>query len=563
MVPRALVLIGLSVGLLWPVFGRAATFTVGNDPACLYGSIQSAVDAAEMSGDPDIDIRIARSGTYSNTAIDITDRSLRLVGGYDSCSDPEPSGRTTLSGTGGASDTVIDIVGSSTPTDVFLINLGITGGDPGTNNYGGGIAIGGNVDVVLNNVAVTSSTADLGGGIYIDGRLGASLFVDQDSTISSNTARLGGGGIYCTDVGGEASSKSVRVDAPLIGNGAVQGGGVYAQSCSYLHRANPGGNELVLNNATDSGGAIFADGSSVITLSGNPNALVNVTFNTAGADGGGISLDGGSRLDALNAAMISNMAAGDGGAVYIGRATATVDSLGRCSLDRCSRVELNEAASEGGAIFHRGGELTVRRTWIIGNNAPDGSALKSQGELVTFESVVIAENSGATSVLRLTEGAYSIIGATFADNEDMNATMLVTGGSFELKGSILWDGVGASVLFFSEEPTWDIDCLVAHDPEAIPGSPVTVLTGNPLFVDAIADDYRLTAASPAVDACDNFTGLISRSKLLILGPTDIDGLPRGTDLPNVPNLLGSYDIGASERQELLFSDSFESGGILF
>ena len=88
------------------------------------------------------------------------------------------------------------------------------------------------------------------------------------------------------------------------------------------------------------------------------------------------------------------------------------------------------------------------------------------------------------------------------------------------------------------------------------------IQGDPLFVDPIGGDYRLSAGSPAIDAGDNTAmpaGIV----------TDLDGNPRFVDDPNSPNLglpgngfVEIMDMGAYEFQaEVCYADCDQSTGI--
>src|ERR1700752_1198571 len=89
----------------------AATFRVGAGGGCTHATIQDAIDDA--AADPDVAdfIRVTRSQSYSDVALDIHDQHVVIVGGYANCFDEIGDGqRTVLTGDGDHS--VVRIHGS-------------------------------------------------------------------------------------------------------------------------------------------------------------------------------------------------------------------------------------------------------------------------------------------------------------------------------------------------------------------------------------------------------------------------------------------------------------------
>lgn len=108
---------------------------------------------------------------------------------------------------------------------------------------GGGIRVGASLD--MNNTIVTGNEAftDNGGGIYIDGSFGD--YIIKNSTISNNTAIRNGGGIGTgSPRGGSANLR--LINSLVVGNkGTTNGGGIYTdiKSLNII-------NSTIANNST-------------------------------------------------------------------------------------------------------------------------------------------------------------------------------------------------------------------------------------------------------------------------------------------------------------------------
>jgi len=106
----------------------ADVYRVGdtNRDACDYETLQSAIDAATANGSGLETILIANTGSYTNVAAVVGDKSLLIEGGFDSCFSALPDVPADLSGNGG--DPVISIEPPSLNTQVTLRGLRIHGG---------------------------------------------------------------------------------------------------------------------------------------------------------------------------------------------------------------------------------------------------------------------------------------------------------------------------------------------------------------------------------------------------------------------------------------------------
>ena len=118
--------------------------------------------------------------------------------------------------------------------------------------------------------------------------------------------------------------------------------------------------------------------------------------------------------------------------------------------------------------------------------------------------------------------------------------------SLTVLSSIFHEADG-TVVQVSGEGATRFECLLVHDRAGLPRSN-SIRLDDPMFIDRAADNYHLSAASPAIDFCDNRAG----------EEFDINQQQRGIDSKIHTDFLGIYDLGADEFNDFIFADSFES-----
>jgi CSLREA domain-containing protein len=244
------------------------------------------------------------------------------------------TGQTVVNGNG--MDRVFDI--HTDASSVLLANLTITGGRPAAGNEdgtgGGGVRNRGGLR--LNAVQLAGNSAqdfgpDKGGGIYNQG----TCTVDQ-STVSSNTARLGGG-IY-NDAGGTLTVRTSTIDQ----NSGNDGGGLYSRGIADLTN---------------------------VTVSGN---------RASSGFGGGVWNQGSMRL--LQATVTNNVAAGGG---------AGIDNNGWATVFNTIIAKNTGGECSGQALLSSGGNL-------VGEGCLNMSRLGSDLVGVDPQLGILADNSGPT-----------------------------------------------------------------------------------------------------------------------------------------------------------------------
>ena len=238
----------------------AAIFTVGGAVNCTHTTIQAALNAASANGEADI-IRVSNQLSYSAQAITIGGGDFTLEGGYSDCSTTTPTGSTTISGLGGATDSVIKM---SSDGVRYFKRLLITRGDAlGADGRGGGIRFDGTGDLILEDVSVDQNAALSGGGIYFRSTGGAAtLLINSNSSISRNVALEvdgHGGGITIT---GNArlimTANNTSIFSNTASGGNSRGGGIAVFGPARADIGSPGLGPFgaIHDNEADFGGGV-------------------------------------------------------------------------------------------------------------------------------------------------------------------------------------------------------------------------------------------------------------------------------------------------------------------
>lgn len=270
-------------------------------------------------------------------------------------------------------------------------NESIIGGDPSAEegnvaNLGGGMTVwSGSVTIDASTVSGNSVSWD-GGGVWI---MNEGTLMVNASTISANSAANDGGGLH--------NHGSLAVDASQVSdNTATYGGGGFGNDGGSLTLTN---STISANSSGYGGGAANWPNSTLTidasTFTGNmaeDGGGVNnhgtvtirngseITGNTAGWIGGGISNLSGGKLQVEEASTISgNSSEGFAGGLYNDSAsTLTVNN---------STITSNVSVYGGGGIMNEG-SLTVENSVLSANSSGQGGALYNTGATIILNSVV-------------------------------------------------------------------------------------------------------------------------------------------------------------------------------
>ena len=227
----------------------------------------------------------------------------------------------------------------------------------------------------FNNLSISNSHAERGGGIYSN-----NIFMYTNMTFTNNSATQGGG-LYW-----DRASVGIN-DMTFINNTATEGGAVYIVQNS----ANVSNNNFT-NNSADYGGAIYVY-SNLVDIgnnnftknsavyggaiyeweTGNTCEIHDASFDENYADYGGAIYAGFSGASSnIKECNFTNNVAIDGGAIYIAGSNQNVVN---CTFDA------NNATRNGGAIYVKGSlsSVNIKNSTFINSHAGNGGAIYSSG----------------------------------------------------------------------------------------------------------------------------------------------------------------------------------------
>lgn len=436
--------------------------------------LASSVPAAEWHVAPGQSIQLVISAAASGDTIHVQ------PGTYPEALDFE--GKSIHLHGSGALSTVLDASGLGKsaidiPTTVgssTIAGLTIRGGGGAGVQNGGGIGVAAQTKLIIEDCRlennVVGAPASRGGGIHV----GGSVAPPQDEPIEWMVI--------------------VR-SSTFIGNHASSGGGLYGpaqvEDSAFL-------NNVAVDHA---GGGMYAGVAQRVRFKGN----------TAAWRGGG-HYDT-QLTDANQSVFIGNHAQHGGGYYFDGNQPSSGSTASANSIWRC--VFLNNSADFGGAA------LTVLRPMLIsGNNLSFANVTSS----------VFANNTATSSAPGYHASTLSgFLDVTVRDSTFFrNPVASSSTASLTIVNSIFWDmpapysgSIGAATVSYSNVQWHSV----------YPG--VGNINADPRFVDAIAGDLHLKAASPC------------RSAGTSNGGSDFEGDPRPIASPS--------DIGADQLYPHLYA----------
>lgn len=201
--------------------------------------------------------------------------------------------------------------------------------------------------LTISNVNVTNfHTLLLGGAIYNLGNLTL-----ENSSLISNTAQLGGGGLLNSQPG-----TAQIINSNLMGNRSNSTSGAILNYTAILTITN---STIISNTANSGGGGIVSLYGSTTTILNSRIIGNSVNGNSGGGEGGGIVSGFSSTLVLSNTQVIGNHARTNGGGIMAYDTTLTVTN---------SSILSNTAGGNGGAIYSQWAKTAISNSAIVNNS---------------------------------------------------------------------------------------------------------------------------------------------------------------------------------------------------
>lgn len=409
---------------------------------------------------------------------------------------------------------------------VFIAN-NMAIGSVSVEGTGGGIANFGRATVRASIIAGNFAAAGAGG---IDHIGSSNLFEIDSSTIRDNRTDGDAGGIV-------NEGRMIIRDSNITGNMAgLRAGGIGSVGDTTLIRSNVDGNVA----GTDAGGVGAESGTLNISAS-------RITFNTAGANGGGLGIIGSTIATVNYSAIARNRAlSGAGGGVVVGSGSV---QIGNSAIVNNVAGQTGISFGNGGGLYVTGGTTALSNSTVSGNtaiqfnsNGGAGGGVTQAGGALSVTHATITNNTaalgGGFATIAPPSGIFSF-GPSFGSGTVQNTIIA--------KNMVGLTGTGRDV-FASTNTVGSL----GRNLIGVAGSG----TGGPIFVDNVNNDRVGTVASPLDPLLGALAlnGGLTRTHALQAGSPAIDTGGTTTsfsDQRGVPRVLNggtssTADIGAFE-----------------
>lgn len=259
--------------------------------------------------------------------------------------------------------------------------------DNTSSSSGGGFIVYGGLYGYVSASDIDSNAAVTGGGIAV---YGGTVRLDNADVVG-NTATTNGGGLFISE-GTVTLRNSVFVGETVpIGQGAAAGGGIYA----YASQVNLlGASTTVMNNtATTNGGGIYLTNGSELVVTGG-----YLGYDSAASAGNDAVLGAGmytiSSTVTYSGQIINNIATNSGGGIYANQSTLAFDAATIGGIDNNTHNQIGASGLNGAGLYLiNGTRAEFDETTIISNTLSNASTGYAGGLYVRAGSVVSMTNS--------------------------------------------------------------------------------------------------------------------------------------------------------------------------
>lgn len=331
---------------------------------------------------------------------------------------------------------------------------------------------------------VTADRIFVAAGVYAEDLL---LEHTQVHIVAAPGAILQGSGQRpVIEVRGSGASGST-ISGLTITGGFGEAGGIMVTNGSGLSLE---GCTLTGNSGGTAGGMLVRNGSTA--------SLVGCTFtdNSSTNGPGGLMIEGSTVT--VSGCVFENNTGREGGALM-------VRNQGSPTIEDSSFS--GNVADQGGCLFLDGADVTLTRCSIVGNSGAvtGGAVYARNGCTLTLDGTKLTNNTAPTGGgVSLDNAELVAVRSTLATNGE--SIFIINTGSVSLNSSILWDGGAGTSVGTSTNNGFDAEAVYSIvDSQEIDGDD-TVLTTDPLFLDAGAGDHGVQSGSPAIDSGDPALG---------------------------------------------------------
>lgn len=324
--------------------------------------------------------------------------------------------------------------------------------------------------------------------------------IEQCGSYNSST----GGGLYAEGVAGFPASPRIE-HTTFRSNVADEGGGAYLGVYT----------EAFIQYCTFENNTVYRGGGICTRTQGNLTVYDSLFADNAAGVGGGLAADAGG---------------------------------GELVLNRCE-IRDNTASSQGGGLHVVAYNPIYNALEIVRNSAPYGGGTYHNSANPTLGNCLVAGNIASTygSAAYSVNGTYNVYNCTVADNTggSWRGIWADGGATVEVYNSILWgnggqDVRGAAAIAYTDTQ----DTNLADDMNS---GIANVMHADPLLLGY--GDYRLTSASPCIDAAD--PGLVVEPDAFG-NERPIDGDRNGSAVPD----MGYHEFAFATLSRLWGADRY-------